>query len=100
MSQGGGVEQEVKDVDRQWLHAASTQDGDTLKQIFADGMFEVQKGGVVVTGAEMRKTLTLPGRHVQIEIDQIEVRGVYGNTAILTDRTTQEGVTPDGRKIS
>lgn len=100
MSQGGSVEQEVKDVDQQWLHAASTQDGDTLKQIFADGMFEVQKGGVVVTGAEMRKTLTLPGRHVQIEIDQIEVRGVYGNTAILTDRTTQEGVTPDGRKIS
>ncbi len=100
MSQSGGVEKELKDVDQQWLHAASTQDGDLLKQIFADGMFEVQKGGVVVTGAEMRKTLTLPGRHIQIDIDQVEVRGVYGNTAVLTDRTTQEGVAPDGRKIS
>ncbi len=100
MSPGGSVEQEVKDVDQQWLRAASTQDGDTLKQIFADGMFEVQKGGVVVTGAEMRKTLTAPGRHIQINIDQVEVRGIYGNTAILTDRTTQEGVAPDGRKIS
>ncbi len=100
MSMGGSVEQEVKDVDQQWLQAASTHDGDTLKQIFADGMFEVQKGGVVVTGAEMRKTLTAPGRHIQIDIDQVEVRGIYGNTAILTDRTRQEGVAPDGRKIS
>lgn len=100
ISQSSGVEKELKDVDQQWLHAASTQDGDLLKQIFADGMFEVQKGGVVVTGAEMRKTLTMPGRHIQIEIDQVEVRGVYGNTAVLTDRTTQEGVAPDGRKIS
>ncbi len=100
MSPAGGVEQEVKDVDRQWLQAASTHDGDTLKQIFADGMFEVQKGGVVVTGAEMRKTLTAPGRKIQIDIDQIEVRGIYGNTAILTDRTSQEGIAPDGRKIS
>jgi ketosteroid isomerase-like protein len=95
-----GVEQEVKDFDRKWLHAASTHDGDTLREIFADGMFEVQKGGVVVTGAEMRKTLTAPGRNIQIDIDQIEVRGIYGNTAVLTDRTKQEGVAPDGRKIS
>jgi ketosteroid isomerase-like protein len=100
ISQSGAVEKELKDVDQEWLHAASTQDGDLLKQIFADGMFEVQKGGVVVTGAEMRKTLTIPGRHIQIDIDQVEVRGVYGNTAVLTDRTTQEGVAPDGRKIS
>jgi ketosteroid isomerase-like protein len=98
--QGGSIEQEVKDVDQQWLHAASTRDADRLKQIFADGMFEVQKGGVIVTGAEMRKTLTMPGRNIQIDIDNIEVRGIYGNTAILTDRTKQEGVAPDGRKIS
>ncbi len=96
---GTGTEQEVKAVDQEWLHAASTQHQDTLKRIFADGMLEVQKGGVVVTGAEMRKTLTMPGRHIQIDIDQVEVRGIYGNTAVLTDRTRQEGVAPDGRKI-
>lgn len=99
-AQAATIDQELKDVDQRWLHAASTQDGDALKQIFADGMFEVQKGGVVVTGAEMRKTLTLPGRHIQIDIDDVEVRGVYGNTAVITDRTKQEGVAPDGRKIS
>jgi ketosteroid isomerase-like protein len=100
MSGAGRIDEELKEVDQQWLQAASTQDGDTLKKIFAEGMFEVQKGGVVVTGAEMRKTLTMPGRHIQIDIDDVQVRGIYGNTAILTDRTTQEGVAPDGRKIS
>lgn len=100
MTRDGAVEQEVKEVDQKWLHAASTADGDALKQIFAEGMFEVQKGGVVVTGEEMRRTLTAPGRHVKIDIDDVQVRGIYGNTAILTDRTTQEGIAPDGRKIS
>lgn len=99
-AQAARIDQELREVDQRWLHAASTQDGDALKQIFADGMFEVQKGGVVVTGAEMRKTLTLPGRHIQIDIDNVEVHGVYGNTAVITDRTKQEGVAPDGRKIS
>lgn len=64
MGGDASTEQAVKDFDQKWLHAASTHDGDTLQQIFADGMFEVQKGGVVVTGAEMRKTLTAPGRNI------------------------------------
>ena len=91
---------ELKEIDRQWLHAATVQDTDYLKQLFADGMFEVQNGGGVVTGAEMRRYLSIPGRHVQITIDQVEVRGIYGDTAILTDRTTQAGTTADGRKIT
>ena len=102
--QGSSVEQqitgELKDIDQQWLHAATVQDVDYLKQLFADGMFEVQNGGSVVTGAEMRRYLAIPGRHVQINIDQVEVRGIYGDTAILTDHTTQEGATADGRRIT
>lgn len=94
------VEKELQDIDQQWLHAATVQDTDYLKRLFADGMFEVQKGGVVVTGAEMRRTIALPGRRIQISIDQVTLRGLYGNTAIITDRTTQEGAAPDGRKIS
>ena len=98
--QSAGIEQQVRDIDQQWLHAATVQDVDYLKQLFADGMFEVQNGGVVVTGAEMRRYLAIPGRQVQINIDQVEVRGIYGDTAILTDRTTQAGATADGRRIS
>jgi len=99
-SQSASVEQEIAAIDQQWLHAATVQDVDYLKQLFADGMFEVQNGGGIVTGAEMRRYLAIPGRQVQIEIDQVEVRGIYGDTAILTDHTTQTGATADGRKIS
>jgi len=98
--QSGSIEQQVKDIDQQWLHAATVQDVDYLKQLFADRMFEVQNGGGVVTGAEMRRYLAIPGRQVQINIDQVELRGIYGDTAILTDHTTQSGSTADGRKIS
>jgi ketosteroid isomerase-like protein len=94
------VEQELKNIDRQWLHAATVQDVDYLKQLFADGMFEVQNGGSVVTGAEMRRYLAIPGRKVDITIDDVQVRGVYGGTAVLTDHTTQTGMTADGRKIT
>ena len=99
-SQGGSVEEELKDIDQRWLHAATVQDVEYLKELFADGMFEVQNGGGLVTGAEMRRYIAIPGRQVQINIDQVEARGIYGNTAILTDRTTQTGATADGRKIS
>lgn len=98
-SQSISIEQELKTIDEQWLHAATMQDVDYLKQLFADGMFEVQNGGGVVTGAEMRRYLAIPGRQVQINIDQVEVRGIYGDTAILTDHTSQTGATADGRKI-
>ena len=91
---------ELTDVDRKWLHAATVQDIAYLKDLFAPGMFEVQRRGVVETGAEMRKVIGAPGRHIQIDIDNVVVRGVYGDTAILTDRTTQQGTAPDGRKIS
>lgn len=94
------MQRELTEVDENWLHAATVQDIPYLKNLFAEGMFEVQRGGVVETGEEMRKVIGAPGRHIQITIDNVVVRGVYGDTAILTDRTTQQGTAPDGRKIS
>jgi ketosteroid isomerase-like protein len=99
-SQEPSTEKQLEDIDKRWLHAATIQDTDFLKQFFADGMFEVQRGGVVESGEGMRKALGTPGRHVQIDIDDVVVRGVYGDTAIITDRTTQEGTAADGRKVS
>ena len=94
------LQRELAEADQKWLHAATVQDVGYLKNLFAPGMFEVQRGGVVETGAEMRKVIGAPGRHIQIDIDNVVVRGVYGDTAILTDRTTQQGTAPDGRKVS
>ncbi len=94
------LQQELTAVDKQWLHAATVQDLAYLEKLFAPGMFEVQRGGVVETGEEMRKVIGAPGRQIQIDIDDVVVRGVYGDTAIITDRTTQQGMAPDGRQIS
>jgi ketosteroid isomerase-like protein len=94
------LQPELKGVDEKWLHAATVQDIPYLEKLFAPGMFEVQRGGVVETGEEMRKVIGAPGRHIQIDIDDVVVRGVYGDTAILTDHTAQQGSAPDGRKIS
>ena len=94
------LEQELKDIDQKWLHAATIQDITFLKNLFSDGMFEVQRGGVVESGEEMRRVIGTPGRHIQIDIDEVEVRGIYGDTAIITDRTVQNGTAPDGRKVS
>jgi ketosteroid isomerase-like protein len=93
------LEQELKDIDQKWLHAATIQDIAFLRNLFSDGMFEVQRGGVVETGEEMRRVIGSPGRHIQIDIDDVEVRGIYGDTAIITDRTVQNGTAPDGRKV-
>ncbi|HWF38047.1 MAG TPA: nuclear transport factor 2 family protein [Candidatus Acidoferrales bacterium] len=94
------VQRELTAVDKQWLHAATVQDVAYLKGLFAPGMFEVQRGGVVETGEEMRKVIGAPGRHILVDIDDVVVRGIYGDTAIITDQTTQMGTAPDGRQIS
>jgi ketosteroid isomerase-like protein len=99
-NQVASLEQQLKDIDQQWLHAATVQDTAFLKEFFAQGMFEVQRGGVVETGEEMRKVIGTPGRHIQIHIDDVVVRGIYGDTAIITDRTSQQGTAPDGRKVT
>ena len=99
-ARNAAIEQELKELDQKWLHAATVQDIAFLQELFGEGMFEVQRGGVVETGEEMRKVIGTPGRHIQIDIDDVVVRGVYGDTAIITDRTVQQGTAPDGRKVS
>ena len=90
------VERQLKDLDQQWLHAAATKNTDFLAQLFTDGMFEVGPDGQAVTGEEMRKGLADPKTHIDIVVDEVEVRGIYGDTAILTDRTTLKGSGANG----
>jgi len=90
------VEKQLKDLDQQWLHAAATKHTDFLAQLFTDGMFEVGPNGQAITGAEMRKGLADPNTHLDIVVDEVEVRGIYGDTAVLTDRTTLKGTSANG----
>jgi len=90
------VEKQLKDLDQQWLHAAATKRTDFLARLFTDRMFEVGPNGQAVSGAEMRKGLADPNTHLDIVVDEVEVRGIYGDTAILTDRTTLKGTSANG----
>ena len=90
------VERQLKDLDQQWLHAAATKNTDFLARLFTGGMFEVGPNGQAVTGAEMRKGLADPKTHLDIVVDEVEVRGIYGDTAVLTDRTTLKGSSANG----
>ena len=90
------VERQLTNLDQQWLHAAATKNTDFLAQLFTDRMFEVSPTGQAVSGAEMRKGLADPRTHIDIVVDEVEVRGIYGDTAILTDRTTLKGSAANG----
>jgi ketosteroid isomerase-like protein len=100
-SQGNGKKndqnaRQLKDLDQQWLHAATTKHTEFLAQLFTDGMFEVGPDGHAVSGAEMRKGLADPNTHLDIVVDEVEIRGIYGDTAVLTDRTTLKGTSANG----
>jgi ketosteroid isomerase-like protein len=94
--QNASVGRQLKDLDQQWLHAAATKHTDFLAQLFTDGMFEVGPDGQAISGAEMRKGLADPNTHLDIVVDEVEIRGIYGDTAILTDRTTLKGTGSNG----
>jgi len=94
--QNASVKRQLKDLDQQWLHAAATKHTEFLAQLFTDGMFEVGPDGHAVNGAEMRKGLADPNTHLDIVVDEVEIRGIYGDTAVLTDRTTLKGTSANG----
>jgi hypothetical protein len=87
-----GVEQQLKELDRKWLDSARDGDAEFLRGLFVDKMFEINSNGQIVPfDAEMlrrvgsrKNTATRGGSTV----DEIEVMGIYGNVAILTDRRT------------
>jgi ketosteroid isomerase-like protein len=99
--QASRMEQQLKDLDRQWLEASSNVETDFLKKLFADKMFEVQPGGQIVTGEQMLQSIVVKGKD-ESTVDEIQVRGIYGDTAILTDRRIIKGApgtrsrNPDG----
>jgi ketosteroid isomerase-like protein len=95
------AEKELIDLDRRWVYAATNGDTDFLKGLFGDRMFEVQADGHVATVAEMLEGISgrKPGQF-EGYCDQIQVRGIYGDTAILTDRRVLKGRATDGREIN
>jgi ketosteroid isomerase-like protein len=64
-------------------------------------MFEVQPDGHITTAEEMLKEIATrkPGQ-IEGYCDEVQIRGIYGDTAIVTDRRVRKGAAADGRDVS
>jgi ketosteroid isomerase-like protein len=80
-------------MDHIWLDAAHNRDTGTLEWLFADDFVEVHPGGFIVNKQEQVAQIADPQRVLnEIHPDDIQVRYVSADVAVLTDTTTIKGV--------
>jgi len=99
-----GAEDERNNIavlDHIWLDAAHNRDTATLQWLFAEKFVEVHPGGFIVNKQEQIDQIMDPQRVLnEIHPDNIEVRYLSADVAVLTDTTTIKGtsggVTYDG----
>ena len=94
-------EKELIELDKKWVEAAEKHDTVYLDQFFTDDFMEASaaSGGEVSNKANLFKKVHASERKVEsITVDDIHVH-LYGDFAILTDRTVFKG-TIGGRDIS
>lgn len=90
----------VSVLDHVWLNAARNRDTDTMAWLFADDFVEMHGGGGVVSKAkQIAQVRSSKTDFTEIYPDDIQVRYVSPDTAILTDTTTIKG-DRDGENIS
>ncbi|MGH9359694.1 MAG: nuclear transport factor 2 family protein [Terriglobia bacterium] len=84
---------EITELDRKWVEAAAKHDTAYLNQLMAPDFFECSagSGGEISNKQELFRKVKSPERKIKtLTVDQIKVH-VYGDTAILTDRTNFTG---------
>ena len=84
---------ELIELDKKWVEAAAKHDTAYLNQLFTDDFFEASagSGGEISNKQQLFKKVTAPERQVQsITVDQITVH-LYGDSALVTDRTIFKG---------
>lgn len=82
----------VSVLDHVWLDAAHNRDTGTMAWLFADDFVEVHPGGEVVDKATQIGQIRDPKMEVlELHPDDIQVRYVSPDVAILTDTTTIKG---------
>lgn len=97
---GGPVADQLKELDRQWLHAGLTRDTDYLSALFADDFVEVHAGGEVVNKQQQIQQIKSPNRVMkELHPDDIHVRCLSSDLALLTDTMSMAG-TNQGRSVS
>ena len=89
---GEDVAATVAIFDHIWLDAAHNRDTGTLDWLFADNFVEVHPGGFIVNKREQIDQISDPKRILdEIHPDDIQVRYVSPDVAVLTDTTTIRG---------
>jgi ketosteroid isomerase-like protein len=79
-------------LDHIWLDAAHNRDTGTLQWLFADDFVEIHPGGFIVNKQEQIDQISDPQRTLnELHPDNIEVRYVSADVAVLTDVTTIRG---------
>ena len=79
-------------MDHIWLDAAHNRDAGTLEWLFADNFVEIHPGGFIVNKREQIEQIMDPQRTLnELHPDDIQVRYVSPDVAILTDITTIKG---------
>jgi ketosteroid isomerase-like protein len=79
-------------MDHIWLDAAHNRDTGTLDWLFADDFVEVHPGGFIVNKQEQIEQIRDPQRTLnELHPDDIQVRYVSPDVAVLTDTTTIKG---------
>ena len=89
---GDDVAATIAIMDHIWLDAAHNRDAGTLEWVFADDFVEVHPGGFIVNKKEQIDQIMDPQRTLdELHPDDIQVRYMSPDVAVLTDTTTIKG---------
>lgn len=87
-----GLASTIAILDHIWLDAAHNRDAGTLQWLFADDFVEVHPGGFIVNKQEQIDQIMDPQRTLNVlHPDNIQVRYLSPDVAVLTDTTTIKG---------
>jgi ketosteroid isomerase-like protein len=87
----GPVADQLKELDRKWLHAASVRDTNYMASLFVDDFVEVHPGGEIVNKQQQIDQLKSPDLMIKdLRPDDIHVRCLSLDLALVTDTTTIE----------
>lgn len=96
----GPVADQLKELDRKWLHAASVRDTKYMASLFVDDFVEVHPGGEIVNKQQQIDQIKSPDLVItDLHPDDIHVRCLSSDLALLTD-TTIIAATDKGQSLS
>lgn len=90
---GDGEANTIAVMDHIWLNAAHNRDPGTMEWLFANDFVEIHPGGEIVDKKEQIAQIADPARQIkEIHPDDIDVRYLSSDVAMLLDTTTIRGL--------